>query len=108
MAEQPTGAVAILGMRVRSKRVLDWFPLFTIDVIGVTGIVSRADADMIAVRLDEYVPGAEEWKNEYQITPDDTRCEYEGARVFTTLQEVFNFFFEPLGSTGMSTEVRYS
>jgi hypothetical protein len=85
-----------VGMRVRSKRILDRPPLFTVTRIGVTGSVSRADQDMVAVKLDERVPGAGEWDNKYQITPADAVFIYEGEHVPTTMLEVFAFFFEPI------------
>src|SRR5215472_10613904 len=51
------------------------------------------DPQMIAVRMDVHMPGAEEWKNEFQLTPDDLGFLYEGGQVFDALEDLFHYFF---------------
>lgn len=51
------------GYRVRLRRPVDRFPFF-IARAGMTGTVIEAATDLVAVRLDEHLPGCEEWDNE--------------------------------------------
>lgn len=51
------------GTKVRLAREIERYPHFTAEA-GLTGTVTRFDDEVAAVRLDEPVPGAEEWNNE--------------------------------------------
>ena len=59
-----------VGSRGRLRRNVDRFPHF-IAKAGATGTVTEATDSLIAVRMDEVLPGAEEWDNEVCWTPDD-------------------------------------
>ena len=80
------------GLNVENHRWLDRRPNFVLEP-GHTGTIVRADSDMIAVRMHVSMPGAEEWNNEFQLTPDDLGFEYEGGHVFATLEDLFHYFF---------------
>jgi hypothetical protein len=58
------------GDRARLGRVVERFPHFWI-AAGATGTVTEATDALIALRMDEYIPGAEEWENELCWTADD-------------------------------------
>jgi len=60
---------------------------------GNVGTIIRADKRMIAILIDAYVPGAEDWNNEIQFTPDDLGFEYDGGQIFTNLEDLFNYYF---------------
>jgi hypothetical protein len=51
-----------VGLRVRLIRPVDRFPFFLAPA-GVTGEVVQAAPDLIRVKLDEPLHGAEEWSN---------------------------------------------
>ncbi|MGN6817015.1 MAG: hypothetical protein ACTHK3_13185 [Solirubrobacterales bacterium] len=59
-----------LGSRGRLRRSVDRFPHFVAQA-GATGTVTEATDSLIALRLDEFLPGAEEWDNEVCWTSDD-------------------------------------
>jgi hypothetical protein len=80
------------GLRVGNHRWLDRWPNFQLEP-GHIGTIVRADSDMIAVRMHVHMPGAEEWNNEFQLTPDDLGFEYEGGQIFATLEDLFHYFF---------------
>jgi len=52
-----------LGMRVALVHDIDRFPHF-IAKAGAVGEVVYVDVGTLAVRMDEHVPGAEDWNNE--------------------------------------------
>ena len=56
-------AAVSVGTRVELVRDVDRFPHF-IAPKGAQGEVVYADEHTISVRMDELVPGAEEWDNE--------------------------------------------
>lgn len=56
-------ALAQSWSRVVLVRDVERYPFF-IAPKGSTGTIVHADAEMIAIRLDEFLPGAEEWDNE--------------------------------------------
>lgn len=80
-----------VGLRVGNIRWLDR----TVFLLGPghIGTIVRAEPDMIAVRMDVYMPGAEDWGNEFQLTPDDLGFDYEEGQTFTTLEDLFHYFF---------------
>lgn len=62
--------VPAVGSRGRLRRNVDRFPHF-VALAGATGTVTEATDSLIALRLDEVLPGAEEWDNEVCWTCDD-------------------------------------
>ncbi len=58
------------GDRARLCRLVERFPHFWI-AAGATGTVSEASENLIALRMDKHVYGAEEWDNELCWTADD-------------------------------------
>lgn len=52
-----------LGRRVRLLRNVERYPHFIADA-GLVGVVSHVDDDVLAVRLEEPLAGAEAWDNE--------------------------------------------
>ena len=77
-----------VGSRGRLRRSVDRFPHFVAQA-GATGTVTEATDSLIALRLDEFLPGAEEWDNEVCWTPDDIEAPdqtvatvfYEGVQI---------------------------
>ncbi|HSS43055.1 MAG TPA: hypothetical protein VLK37_10980 [Solirubrobacterales bacterium] len=59
-----------VGSRGRLRRSVDRFPHFVAQA-GATGTVTEATDSLIALRLDRFLPGAEEWDNEVCWTADD-------------------------------------
>ncbi len=58
------------GTRVRLTRDVDRFPHF-IAPKGAEGTVTSVDEYALCVRLDETLPGAEDWDNEVHWYPRD-------------------------------------
>ena len=54
---------SLLGRRVRLTAIVERFPHFRAED-GRTGEVVTVEPDLIAVRMDEPLDGAEEWDNE--------------------------------------------
>jgi hypothetical protein len=52
-----------VGTRVRLTREVERYPHFIAER-GRAGVVVEATPDAVSVRLDEHLPGAEEWDNE--------------------------------------------
>lgn len=52
------------GTRVRLARDVDRYPHFIAAAGSVGTVVDIGDANIFAVRIDEHLPGAEEWENE--------------------------------------------
>lgn len=59
-----------IGSRGRLRRSVDRFPHFVAGA-RATGTVTEATDTLIALRLDETLPGAEEWDNDVCWTSDD-------------------------------------
>jgi len=59
-----------VGSRGRLRRPVDRFPHFVAEA-GASGTVTEATDSLIALKLDESLPGAEEWDNEVRWTSDD-------------------------------------
>jgi hypothetical protein len=79
-----------VGSRGRLRRSVDRFPHFVAQV-GATGTVTEATDSLIALRLDESLPGAEEWDNEVCWTSDD---------IESADQTVAAVFYEDVEITG--------
>lgn len=60
------------GARVILRRDFDRYPHF-IAPYGARGTVVEANKELIAVRMDEYLPGAEGWGNEVHVMVDDDK-----------------------------------
>jgi hypothetical protein len=58
-----------LGARARLRRPVERFPHFVAEA-GAAGTITMAGEDLIAVKLDRGLSGAEEWDNEVCWTPD--------------------------------------
>jgi hypothetical protein len=59
-----------VGARARLSRIVDRYPHFCIDP-GATGTITESDEQLICLRMDCHVEGAEEWDNEVCWTPED-------------------------------------
>lgn len=59
-----------VGVRARIRQSVERFPHFRVEA-GAEGIVVEATDSLIALRMDEAIPGAEEWDNQLCWTPDD-------------------------------------
>jgi len=59
-----------VGARARLRHVIDRYPHFSIEA-GATGTVTESSDDLICLRMDRHVEGAEEWDNEVCWTPED-------------------------------------
>lgn len=60
----------VLGARVRLRRGIERFPHFRVEA-GATGAITIATEDLIAMKMDLLVPGAEEWDNEVCWNPEE-------------------------------------
>lgn len=69
----PRGSVQI-GYRFRLKRLVDRWPDFLAPE-GLTGTVTIVDDEGIWGKMDQHIPGAEEWENQIHwyppLHPDD-------------------------------------
>jgi len=70
MSDRAKSGLPPVGTRARLRHEIERFPHFLIDE-GATGTVVEASATLIALRMDEFVPGAEEWDNELCWTDED-------------------------------------
>lgn len=75
------------GTKVRLTRDVERYPHFTAEA-GLTGTVTKFDEEIVAVRLDDPVPGAEEWDNGIHWYKDQFENEY--------FPEVFREDLEPV------------
>ncbi len=62
--------------RVRLTRNVERFPHF-IARAGMVGTVTEATEEIVCIKMDEHLDGAEEWDNEVVWTPED---EYPGPQ----------------------------
>lgn len=69
MNETPAPTL-VVGARVRLKEDVDRFPHF-IAPAGATGTISGIEAGITWVKMDEHIPGAEEWDNEIQFLHEE-------------------------------------
>lgn len=58
------------GTRVRLTDAVERFPYFSVEA-GGTGTVTVDEDQLICVKMDDLIPGCEDWDNEIQFTPDD-------------------------------------
>jgi hypothetical protein len=65
----PDTPVAV-GDRFAITQDIERFPMFIVKR-GMTGTITEAEPDLIALTLDEHIDGAEEWDNALIVTPDD-------------------------------------
>ncbi len=78
MSEQDAAPYPRVGERVRLTQDVERYPHF-IAPKGAEGVVVSED-DVYAVKLDVFVPGAEEWENEvhwYRLNGDDPGLDIE-------------------------------
>ena len=80
-----------VGSRARLLRVVERFPHFLIKE-GATGRITEATESLIALRMDEFVPGAEEWDNELYWTQED--AEFAAVAGATAEQRIAAAFHE--------------
>lgn len=77
-----------VGARGRLRQAVDRFPHFVVEA-GSMGTVTLATGSLIALRMDEPLPGAEEWDNEVCWTCDDIAADDQAvADVFCRDVEV--------------------
>ena len=65
-------ATFVPGARVRTTRELDRYPHFIVEAGSVGTVVDVGDPTLFAVRLDDVVPGAEDWSNEVHWSNGDS------------------------------------
>lgn len=84
----PTHALPI-GRRVMLKRSVERYPHFTAPA-GATGVVTVSQPDLVAVRLEEPLQGAEAWDNEVCWDDGNGRPALDEARAATIPCDVPN------------------
>lgn len=85
MSRIPDKQLPPSGARVKLRREVERWPHFNIEA-GATGTVTEASEHLICLRMDEHVPGAEDWDNALCWTPEDG--EYiEGLSADATLAD---------------------
>jgi hypothetical protein len=57
-------------MRYRLRHDVDRFPHFVARA-GMTGTLVEHDDELVTLRMDDHLPGAEEWDNEVCWYPED-------------------------------------
>src|SRR5262245_33755058 len=72
-----------VGRRVRLTNDIDRYPHF-IAPKGATGTVTEAHPDLYSVKLDELLPGAEEWDNEVCWYPTNSDSDNPNADLIAT------------------------
>lgn len=90
-------ALPAVGTRVRVRAVIDRYPLFYYDYVGVTGTVTQSGDKEIWVRMDLPVWGLEpEWENQLIIDDEALSGEGNNGVKIATMAELFALFFEPI------------
>ncbi len=74
-----------VGTRVRLRRTVERYPHFSIEG-GATGTITEAGEWLISLKMDEHIPGAEEWDNELCWYPEDADF-IEGLRTDATRED---------------------
>lgn len=64
--------------RVRLRQAVERFPFF-IAREGRTGYIVEMNSDLISVRMDEPIPGCEEWNNEILFSLPEDQAEFDEA-----------------------------
>lgn len=85
---------AMRGLRVTVRYDLDRAGVLVPE--GSTGTIGYASHDYVAVRLDEWVPGLEEWGNHVIVTDGDV----EGEEAWGAFRQMFAPIPEPRYLTG--------
>jgi hypothetical protein len=77
------------GLRVKAR--IDQDRAMVVVPQGTTGVIIQWDAEhnYIAVRLDRYLPGLEEWDNEVVITDADDDVENEQGSCIRAFRDYF-------------------
>lgn len=83
------------GMRVRTIAYIDRYPFFLLDQVGLTGMVTSVEEHLILVKMDELIPGCEEWDNEIQLT-DDEFGDFGNGVVIESMTDLFYRYFAPM------------
>lgn len=83
------------GMYVQNRQPINRFPHFLIDEVGKTGTVVEVSKNLIGVKMDDYIEGCEQWDNVIQLLDNDFG-DYGNGVVLSTMQELFNYYFEPI------------
>lgn len=65
-------ATFVPGARVRTTRELDRYPHFIVEAGSVGTVVDVGDPTLFAVKLDDEVPGADDWGNEVHWSNGDS------------------------------------
>jgi len=63
------GSLPEVGQRAKLGRIVERFPHFWISA-GAVGTITVSTDDLIALKMDEKISGAEEWDNEIWWTAD--------------------------------------
>ena len=74
-----TPALPRVGQRAKLGRIVERFPHFSM-AAGSAGTVTEATPDLIALTMDEPIPGAEEWDNAICWSADDA-AHYSGSPI---------------------------
>ena len=83
------------GMQVQTIMCIDLYPHFLLDSVGLIGTVTLVEEHLILVKMDEFIPGCEEWDNEIQLTSDEFG-DYGNGVVITSMLELFHHYFAPI------------
>jgi hypothetical protein len=83
------------GTRHRLTRAVERFPHFVAPV-GATGTITEADEDYVCLRMDEHLPGAEEWDNEVVWSAEDDCDERGQPKASPSAAAAFRAGTEPL------------
>jgi hypothetical protein len=66
-----------VGARARLRVPVERFPHFQVEA-GAEGTLTEATDSLVALRMEETIPGAEEWDNEICWTADDAASAGDG------------------------------
>lgn len=65
-----TGQLPVVGERYRLVRDVERYPHFLAQE-GQVGTIVHSDDRVVALRMEDFIPGAEAWDNEVHVYPDD-------------------------------------
>jgi hypothetical protein len=97
--EERASARPAVGARVLFVDQLDRYPHFTVPA-GATGIVTQSDLDIYTVKVDQTIPGAEEWNNEviWQVSDDEEPAtDLRLAGAFVKHEVIHEMSYDELG-----------
>jgi len=90
-------ALPAVGTRVRARAVIDRYPLFYYEGVGVTGTVTQSGDKEIWVKMDLPVWDLEpEWENQLIIYDEALSGEGNNGVKIASMAELFALFFEPI------------